>query len=144
MSSPTGRLRTHPAERFAGAEHVLDLPAALERLRAEGRRGDGDTASATTQGHRQISLMHHGPVRMVLYAFDAGGRLPAHQAPGWVTIHVLQGAIEVQTPSAQHALRTGQVLALAPDVRHDVRALESTEMLLGVYPTVPTGTAGAA
>lgn len=141
MSAPTGRLRTHPAERFAGAEHVLDLPAALEELRAEGRRGDAGTAS---QGHRQISLLHHGPVRMVLYAFEAGGRLPEHQAPGWVTIHVLQGAIEVQTPSARHMLRTGQVLALAPDVRHDVRALEAAEVLLGVYPTVPTGTAGAA
>lgn len=139
MTAPTDRLRTHPSERFAGAEHVLDLPAALEKLRSEARRGD----TTSTKGHRQISLLHHGPVRMVLYAFDADGRLPEHRAPGWVTIHVLRGALEVQTASARHALRTGQVLALAPDVRHDVHALEDSEMLLGIYPTVPTGTAGA-
>jgi quercetin dioxygenase-like cupin family protein len=138
MAAPTERPRTHPAERFAGAEHVLDLPAALEKLRGEGRRGD----TTSSKGHRQISLLHHGPVRMVLYAFDADGRLPEHGAPGWVTIHVLRGALEVRTSSARHTLREGQLLALAPDVRHDVHALEAAEMLLGVYPTVPTGTAG--
>jgi quercetin dioxygenase-like cupin family protein len=111
MSATDGRLRAHPAQRFAGAERALDLPAALRALRAEPR--------PAAQGHRQIALLHHGPVRLVLYAFEPGGRLPEHQA--------------------QHDLGEGQVLALAPDMSHDVEAVGETDMLLGVYPDAPLG-----
>lgn len=126
MTAPEERLRPRPAERFAGAERVLDLPATLRALRAE--------RTPNANGHRQIALAHHGPVRLVLYAFEAGGRLPEHRTPGWVTIHVLRGALHVRTPTARHALHEGQILTLAPDVLHDVDAPAESDMLLGVYP----------
>ena len=131
MTPTEERQRPHPADRFAGAEHALDLPDALRKLRAEGTRNSG--------GHRQIALLHHGPVRLILFAFDAGGRMPEHRAPGWITIHVLRGELRVRTPTAQHVLRTGQLLALAPDMPHDVDAKEESDMLLGVYPETPVG-----
>lgn len=127
MTAPNERLRQHPTARFAGAEHALDLAEALRTLRAE--------PHASTKGHRQVALLHHGPLRLVLFAFDARGGLPSHRAAGWVTIHVLRGAIRVRTPDAEHLLRAAQVLALAPDVSHDVDALEESDVLLGVYPT---------
>jgi quercetin dioxygenase-like cupin family protein len=133
MSAPKGRRRPHPSDRFAGVEHVLDLPAALRALRAEPRTG--------TSRHRQITLLHHGPVRVVLFAFDAGGRLPEHRVPGWITIHVLRGALQVQTAGGRHELRAGQLLALAPDVPHDVDATEESDMVLGIYPESPMGSA---
>ena len=136
MSAPEKRRRPHPSDRFAGAERALDLPAALRALRAES--GSGAT------GHRQITLLHHGPVRLVLFAFEPGGLIPEHQAPGWITIHVLRGALNVRTPDARHTLRGGQVLALAPDVSYDVDATEETDMLLGVYPETPLGSAATA
>ncbi|MEO8334408.1 MAG: hypothetical protein ABI664_05520 [bacterium] len=120
------RLRPHPSDRFAGVEHVLDLPASLRALRAE--------AFSSANGHRQIALMHQGPVRLVLFAFEAGGRIPQHSAPGWVTIHVLRGALNVRTPDALHELSEGQLLSLAPDLKHDVEATRETDMLLGIYP----------
>jgi quercetin dioxygenase-like cupin family protein len=135
MTAPEERRRPHPSDRFAGAEHALDLPEALRRLRAE--------TSAAGKGHRQIALLHHGPVRLVLFAFDAGGRMPEHRAPGWITIHVLRGLLNVRTPEARHALSTGQVLALAPDMPHDVDAAEESDMLLGVYPEAPVNSAAA-
>ena len=126
MTASEERLRPHPSDRFAGAEHVLDLAASLRALRAEPR--------PTANGHRQIALLHHGPVRLVLYAFDAGGKIPQHRAPGWVTIQVLRGTLQVRSPDALYVLGTGKVLALAPDVLHDVEASEESEMLLGIYP----------
>jgi quercetin dioxygenase-like cupin family protein len=135
MSALEGRRRPHPSGRFAGVEHVLDLPAALRALRAEPR--------TSTTGHRQIALLHHGPVRVVLFAFDAGGRLPEHHVPGWITIHVLRGALRVKTAEAVHELRAGQMLALAPEVPHDVDALEESDMVMGVYPAAPLGSAAA-
>ena len=126
MLNSEDRLRPRPSDRFAGAEHVLDLNAALQALRTEPLPG--------TNGHRQIALMHQGPVRLVLFAFEAGGRMPEHSAPGWVTIHVLRGSLTVKTPDAIHALSEGELLSLAPAVLHDVEATETADMLLGIYP----------
>lgn len=136
MSGREPRRRPHPSDRFAGAEHLLDLPAVLRALRDEPRSG--------TNGHQQIALLHHGPVRLVLFAFEPGGRMPEHRAPGWVTIHVLRGALRVRTPNARHELSEGQILSLAPDVPHDVEAADAADMLLGVYPETAVGSAAPA
>jgi quercetin dioxygenase-like cupin family protein len=136
MTTPDARRRPRPSDRFAGTEHALDVPEALRALRAEAGLG--------ANGHRQITLLHQGPVRLVLFAFAAGGRMPEHRAPGWVTIHVLRGALRVRTPDAQHALAAGQLLALAPNVPHDVEASDEADMLLGVYPETPVNSAAAA
>lgn len=133
MTAPDERRRPHPSDRFAGTEHALDLPASLRALRAEAKPG--------ANGHQSITLLHHGPVRIVLFAFAAGGRMPEHRAPGWVTIHVLRGALRVRTPETHHELGEGRILALAPGVPHDVDATEETDMLLGIYPEAPLGSA---
>ena len=135
MTTPDVRRRPRPSDRFAGAEHALDVRAALRALRAEAGEG--------ANGHRQITLVHRGPVRLVLFAFAAGGRMPEHRAPGRVTIHVLRGTLRVRTPDAQHVLGESQILALAPGVPHDVDASEEADMLLGVYPEAPVNSAAA-
>jgi quercetin dioxygenase-like cupin family protein len=135
MTTPDARRRPRPSERFAGTEHALDVREALRALRAE--------AGASANGHRQITLLHQGPVRLVLFAFAAGGRMPEHRAPGWVTIQVLRGMLRVRTPEAQHALTEGQILALAPNVPHDVDASDEADMLLGVYPETPVNAAAS-
>ncbi|MEP6622646.1 MAG: AraC family ligand binding domain-containing protein [bacterium] len=129
MPVPEERLRPHPTERFAGAEHLLDLDAALRALRAE--------AWPSVSGHRQIALMHHGPVRLVLFAFHPGGCIKEHSAPGWVTIHALHGTLQVRTQDAVHRLTDGMLLSLAPGAPHDVEAMDEADMLLGVYPEAP-------
>lgn len=129
MEASNERRRQRPSDRFAGAEHALDVRATLRALRAE--------PSHRASGHRQITLLHEGPVRLVLFAFDAGGRMPEHSAPGWVTIQLVRGALRVQTPEKLHVLEEGQILALAPDVPHDVQATAEADMLLGVYPEAP-------
>ena len=126
MPAAEDRLRKPPAERFAGEEHHIDLDAALAALRRE--------PHASVNGHRQITVSHHGPVRLVLFAFDDGGRLPEHRAPGFVTIHVLRGTLRVTTPVRTYSLAAGSLLALDPGIPHDVEATGETDMLLGVHP----------
>lgn len=124
MTSPKDRLRQPPSERFAGPEHRIDLTAAIEALRAEDHE--------STDRHRQITVFHKGPLRMVLFAFDAGAGLPEHRAPGFVVIHTLRGRIHVKTMNESHDLATGQLVILDPEVVHDVTAVESSEMLLTI------------
>ncbi|HYW31071.1 MAG TPA: cupin domain-containing protein [Gemmatimonas sp.] len=135
MTTDDSRRRPRPSERFAGPENMLDTRATLRALRSE--------ASAGTNGHRQITLLHEGPVRLVLFAFDAGGRMPEHKAPGWVTIQVVRGALRVRTSERQHTLAEGQILALAPGVLHDVEATEEADMLLGIYPEAPVNSSAS-
>jgi len=124
VTSPKDRLRQPPAERFAGPEHRIDLGAALEELRREPHHA--------TDKHRQITVFHKGPLRLVLFALEPGGGLPAHRAPGSVVIHTLRGRIHVKTLNENYELATGQILMLDPEVVHDVTAQEQSDMLLTV------------
>ena len=125
MSVSEDRPRPRPSDRLAGDERLLDMPVTLQALRAEG---------PGAQGHRQIALLHQPSLRLVLFAFEAGGRIKEHSAPGWVTIHVLRGTLLVGTATTRHELRIGMLLSLAPGVKHDVEATEETDMLLGISP----------
>ena len=124
MSESKDRLRPPPAERFAGPEHRIDLAASLEALRGEAHDG--------AKKHRQITVLHKGPLRIVLFAFDKGGSLPSHRAPGSVVIHTLRGKIQVSTLNERYELAKGQMLLLDPEVVHDVTAEEESDMLLTI------------
>lgn len=123
------RTRPAPSERFAGPEHHLHLDQALAFLRKE--------PQTTRAGHLQMTLLHRASVRLVLFAFESGGKLPQHSAPGVVTIHLLRGRMRVRTPSESYDLGAGDLLTLERDVPHDVEALEECDMLLGVHPETP-------
>lgn len=125
MSAEVDRLREHPAKRFAPSERKLDLDQCFEDLLAEPHEG--------TDGHRQIAIARQGHLTVLLFHFEEGGAIPEHVVEGAVTIHVLNGVLEVATENDVHALEQGQMLILAPGVVHDVQALEETRMLLTVH-----------
>jgi quercetin dioxygenase-like cupin family protein len=124
VSSPEDRLRPRPSERFAGPEHRIDLSAAVEALRSE--------QHDSTERHRQITVFHKGPLRMVLFSFETGAGLPSHRAPGFVVIHTLRGRLTVKTLNERYELPTGQLVLLDPEVVHDVTAIEPSDMLLTI------------
>ena len=123
------RRRQHPSERFHPAQHAIDLGEAAAQLLAEAPSG------ARTQ--RQKTLYRHGRVTVALFLFDAGDHMPQHVAEGVVTVHVLEGRLKMSAEGQSHDLIAGQVLVLAPGVRHDVRADEPTRMLLTVCLDAP-------
>ncbi len=125
MSEPSEeRLRRPPEERFAGSEHLFDLDAASEALRGE--------AGGGRNGHRQITLFRRGGVSVILFDFEQGGWLADHAANGYVTVHVLSGEIQMVTGDGEYAMPAGSLLVLDPGIRHDVRAVQPSRMLLTV------------
>jgi len=112
-------------DRFAGPAHQFDLDEVARELRSE--------EHPARNGHRQMTIFQRDHITHVVFAFEAGGRLPEHSAPGLVTIHAHQGRIEVAADGRDHDLGPGQVLVLAPNVKHDVRAREPSVMLLTVH-----------
>lgn len=120
-----GRLRQHPAKRFAPSERKFDIEECYDELLSEPHEA--------TDGHRQITLAHHDSLTLILFHFEEGSRLPEHVVEGAVTIHILEGEVEVETKEEVHHLEDDQILVLAPKVEHDFRALEETRMLLTVH-----------
>lgn len=131
MSEQEERLRQHPDERFSAPQHHVDLSAITAQLRAE--------PLPSQRNHRQETLYRHGPVTIALFLFERGARLPQHVAEGVVTVHVLEGRLNMTAEGKSHDLSAGQLLVMAPGVRHDVHAVDSTRMLLTVCLEVSKG-----
>lgn len=123
--TPTARLRQHPENRLAAPVQAVDLASAAARLRAE--------AHPSVAGHRQIAVLRHGPVTMILFLFETDGLMKEHRADGVVTIHVLDGRLQVMVGEEHREVGAGELLALAPGLTHSVRALLPSEMLLTVH-----------
>ena len=124
MNQPDERLRPHPSTRLAGPVVSLKLPDLGRALHSE--------PHPAKSGHRQAGLIHRGSLRLLLFAFEPGGRLPEHRAPGHVVIHCLRGELVVQAESERHQLASGEALVLGPDVPHSVEAVGDSDMLLTV------------
>jgi quercetin dioxygenase-like cupin family protein len=124
MDQPDERLRPHPSTRLAGPVVALDLPDLVRTLNSEPLPAKG--------GHRQAGLVHRGPLRILLFTFEPGGRLPEHRAPGHVVLHCLRGELAVEAGAAPHRLDTGHALVLEPGVPHSVEAMTESELLLTV------------
>src|SRR6476660_7019727 len=108
MSTESGsdRLRTHPQERFSPSHQKIDLNQATAELRGESRPSPG--------GHRQKTLYKHGGATIALFHFDAGGRMADHRTAGTVSIHALEGRLQIKTSEETHDLTAGQIVVLAP------------------------------
>lgn len=130
MEKDQARLRRAPVERFAGTEHIYNLAEIAGQLRAE--------PHPATDGHRQMTIAHHGSVAFVLFDFEADGRLVDHVADGLVTIQALAGHVQVRTPEGNHELGAGTLLVLAPGVAHDLHASVPSQVLLSVHMQLDT------
>lgn len=124
MSEQEDRLRQHPTERFQAPQHHIDLKAVEAKLRAE--------PLPASRNHRQETLYRHGAATVALFLFERGAQMPQHVAEGVVTVHVLEGCLKMVVEGKSQTIAAGQLLVMAPGVRHDVFAQEPTRMLLTV------------
>jgi quercetin dioxygenase-like cupin family protein len=117
-------MRERAESRLEGSATLLDLTAELEKLKAE--------PDESVAGHRQITLFKGHNSTVAAFAFEAGGGMREHSAPGVVTVHVLRGQLDINVPGETIHVAANNVLVIPPGMRHDVRAVEATEMLLTI------------
>jgi quercetin dioxygenase-like cupin family protein len=68
-------------------------------------------------------------MRLVL---EAGKEIPEHKVAGEITIHCLEGAIEVRAHSRAQALRQGEMMYLAGHEPYSIRAVDDASVLMTV------------
>lgn len=100
----------------------FDLDAEIARFPP----GDG------AAGRRAETLIKSDRLRVVLITMRADALLHEHTAPGPITIHALRGRFAVGSDDVEHELAAGELLALAENVRHSVRAIEAGAFLLTI------------
>ena len=117
-------MRERAEERLDGSAVLLDLEAEFEKLTSE--------PDAPVAGHRQITLFKTYKTTVAIFAFESGGGMREHSAPGVVTVQVLKGALEINVAGETHHIAAQNVLVIPPGARHDVTAIEPSQMLLTV------------
>jgi quercetin dioxygenase-like cupin family protein len=100
----------------------LDIAAEIETMRA----------SARTNGHVAKTLIRFPELRLVLMWLRQGAEIPAHQAEGAITLHVLEGRVRLATADDAGDLVPGQLVALEPSVPHAIAAIEDSAVLLTI------------
>ena len=105
----------------AGPYLELDLTRELEELHRE---------PEWKSGHNAKTLVKFDNLRLVLTALKARSRIPPHQAAGRVSIHTMQGRIQVRAEGRTFNLPAGSLLVLDQGLRHEVEALEDSSFLL--------------
>lgn len=81
-------------------------------------------------------LVKAADLRVLLIAMDAGALMKEHHTDGTTTIHVLQGVLCIRIQEKPQALQVGQVLTLAPRIKHDIEAREDSAFLVTLsWPT---------
>lgn len=78
------------------------------------------------------TLVKDGPLRVTLVGLRAGQGLHEHHSSGPVTIHVLEGTIEVSAAGQSWPLNQGMLLALDAAVPHAVTSATGAMLLLTV------------
>lgn len=89
----------------------------------------GGTQSTTLLRDEQLKVM-----RLVL---PAGKELPEHVVGGPITMHCLEGAIDVPAHGSCKTMRAGDLMYLAGKVPHAPRAMEDASMLVSTVVQKP-------
>jgi len=118
------RQRQHPSERFAVDSLKLDIREEIRSLRSEGE--------PVTSGHRQKTLFKHGGRTIALFVMDADARMAEHAAAGTVTVQPIEGALRLTVGADEERLTAGEILVIAPNIRHSVYAVEASAFLLQI------------
>lgn len=112
IANPSLRL---PVAATGGPILQLDLLQEAQKLREEPEWSSGRNAR---------TLVKHADIRVVLTVMKAGTKMHQHHTKGSVSIQSVSGHVRIHVLEGSFDLHPGQILALDPELAHDVEALD--------------------
>jgi quercetin dioxygenase-like cupin family protein len=82
--------------------------------------------------HRAEILVKSETLRVVLVTALSGGTMHEHEAPGPITVHVLDGSFAMTIAGERQVLSAQEMAVLAPGVAHAVECIEDGAFLLTI------------
>ncbi|MPZ22078.1 MAG: cupin domain-containing protein [Dehalococcoidia bacterium] len=111
-------------------DHVLSADALMFDLNEEVTQLRNELAS--NRDRRGKPLVKQRNLNVVLTAMRKGTELREHDVAGPAFVQVLDGAVEVRLDNSTIGVSKGQMVVFDSRVRHHVRALEDSAILIGV------------
>jgi quercetin dioxygenase-like cupin family protein len=102
----------------------FDLQAELAELRGRQSYPERKPTGKT--------LVKEPDLRIVLMALKAGARLEEHDASGPISVQALEGHLRLRVPEGAVDLNAGEMVALEPNIPHDVEGLSDAAFLLTI------------
>lgn len=81
---------------------------------------------------RSRALFKAGGLEVMRLVLLAGQTMPTHQVPGEITIHCLEGAVEVTGNGHAQTLRAGQLMYLPGGAPHGLLGIEDASVLVTI------------
>jgi len=76
-----------------------------------------------------IKSDHFEAIRLIV---RAGAEMPSHEVPGNITLHCLEGCVEIGLDSASIDLKAGEWVYLGGGEPHSVKGIEDSSLLLTI------------
>ncbi len=108
---------------------ALDLRAILGSMKQE--------ATWQTARRNAMTLVKQPILRVVLVALQAGAEVGAHETEGPVTVQMIEGRLGIHVGDEQLDLGAGQLLVIAPNLVHSMRAESDAAFLLTLTAEAP-------
>ncbi|WP_048438972.1 cupin domain-containing protein [Caenimonas sp. SL110] len=86
-------------------------------------------ALATARSHAIFKADHLEVIRLVL---QPGEQMPSHAVAGEITLQCIEGRIAFTCDAGARELAAGQLVRVAADEVHALRAIESSSLLLTI------------
>lgn len=91
-----------------------------------------DRSLVELHGRSARTLIKEGPLRVTIIALAPKGTLPAHSAPGPISIQLLEGDITFSAAGNEYVLAPRDLLVVATGVQHSARSAAGGAFLLTV------------
>jgi quercetin dioxygenase-like cupin family protein len=87
---------------------------------------------ARLANERTSALFKSRDLEVLRLVLAAGKSLPSHKVPGEITIHCLEGSLDIELDDATRRLEAGELLFLEGNVAHAVKALTDATALVTI------------
>lgn len=103
---------------------LIDLPGLIDQIKSEDAWQKND--------RNAITVFKTNGINTVLVALHANAEMQTHTAPGILSLQLLDGAIDFNTPDENVKITKGQLLTLHAEIPHSVLATEESVFLLTI------------
>jgi quercetin dioxygenase-like cupin family protein len=87
---------------------------------------------ANLPSQKTVALFKTGQLEVIRLVLPAGKSLPPHKVAGDITIHCIEGRLDVQAADGSHEIAAGQLLYLRGGAMHGVVSLEDASALVTI------------
>jgi len=128
----TGGVPLRVASFGANGGVLVKMSEDFARFDLEVEIRDSESRKPWPSGKHSKTLVKKDSLQVVLFTMESGSAIKEHSSQGSITVQVLRGEILFRARDQDHSLRTGEMLALGPSIKHAVECVGDAAFLLTI------------